>query len=310
MTLQTDASEDKPTDLYPNADGKYEPASVPLGMVDMTNEEYQAAPGVSSSQLSLVHSSSMLHYWDRYVNPDREPDQGSDAMRLGTAIHTAILEPHHIENRIIVGLDVQRRSNADKQAWAEFEAQHKGKIILKQDVYDDVLRIRDRFYKHPEAPYYLTEGRAEQSIFAQEVITTADPETGEIIEAPELIKCQPDFMRDAGDYIVDVKSTTDASPEGFGKSISNYRYYVQAAWYRRVLKAQFGGCHRDWVWIAFEPVRPYAIGIYWAEPDPMERAAIAADRDFMKIVQARRTNSYPDYGCTPQSARLPAWDKL
>lgn len=284
----------------------------PLGLVDLTNDEYHTAPGISSSHLNTVHGRSLKHYWQKYLNPDREPEKKTPALQLGTAIHTAILEPHMLEQRVIIGLDVERRSNADKLAWADFEEEHKGKIILKRAEHAHVIGIRDAFHAHPVAPGLLTFGRAEQSIFARESdVETIDNDTGEITGGPgPLIKCQPDFMRDEGDYIVDVKSTQDASPEGFAKSVLNYRYLVQAAWYFRVMDAAFGGHHERWVWIAFEPEPPYAIGIYWAEPEDLARAAISADRDYQRILEGKRLSQYPDYGATPQALVLPAWGRV
>ena len=48
-----------------------------------------------------------------------------------------------------------------------------------------------------------------------------------------------------GLMVIDVKTTSDASPEGFGKSSWNLGYHVQAAFYRRVIRGDrnYAGFH-------------------------------------------------------------------
>lgn len=136
-----------------------------LGLVDMTNEEYHSAPGISKSHLDVIASKSPKHYWQQYINPEREPRTETAAMKMGTAIHTAILEPHDMDNRIVCGLDIDRRSNENKAKWAKFEFDNKDKIIISAENYDHVKRIRDAVWKHPVASGLLTGGRAEQTFF-------------------------------------------------------------------------------------------------------------------------------------------------
>ena len=49
-------------------------------------------------------------------------------------------------------------------------------------------------------------------------------------------KCRPDWISDDGSIVVDVKTTTDASPRGFQKSISTWGYHLQLGWYLRGLR--------------------------------------------------------------------------
>ena len=55
----------------------------PLGFVDIDNDAYHAGPGVSKSHLDLIAKKSPLHYWDRYINPDREPEEKTVPMIFG-----------------------------------------------------------------------------------------------------------------------------------------------------------------------------------------------------------------------------------
>ena len=277
--------------LYPDADGVLHPH--PLGLVECTNDQYHSGPGVSKSHLDTIAGASPRHYWHKYINPDRVREEPTPAMVLGSAIHSAILEPDLFPLEYVADPGINRRTNAGKAEYEAFVAENAGKIVLNDEQMQTCLAVRDAVHLHPVAAGLLQGGDAEQSFYA------IDPETG------ELIKCRTDYL--AGDLIVDVKSTEDASPDGFGKSAANFRYPMQVAWYRHVMNAAFGEHPQHWVFLAVEKKPPYAIGLYFAEPDMVQRALLACRRDLMRIVNCKRTGQWPDYGAEALPLNLPAW---
>lgn len=284
---------DHPTPMFPDADGVLTPH--PLGLVECTNEQYHRGPGISKSHLDVIHGQSPRHYWHKYLNPDREPEDPTPAKVLGTAIHSIILEPDTFNDVVAINPGIDRRSNAGKAEYAAFLAESKGKLIITDDQAQACYEVRDAVHRHPLAAPLLRGGKAEQSFYA------IDNETG------ELIKCRTDYLPDNGSMIVDVKSTDDASPSGFGRSAANYRYPVQVAWYQHVLAMAYGEHPPHWVFLAFEKEPPYAIGVYYAEPDDVARAAIAARDDLNRIVECRRSNVWNDYGTEALPLSLPKW---
>src|SRR3546814_21065830 len=108
--------------------------------------------------------------------------------------------------------------SSDLAEWAAFEAANAGKIILPADSYQTVLAVRDAVHRHPVAGPLLRGGKAEQSFYAD------DPETG------ALIKCRLDWMPDSGEFILNVKTTDDASPEVFAKKVAHIRSHTQQPW--------------------------------------------------------------------------------
>lgn len=270
----------------------------PLGLVQQTNDEYHSGSGISKSHLDAIATASPRHYWHKYLNPNRERSEPTAAMVMGSAVHTAILEPDLFPTEVIKSPGFDRRTKVGKAEYEAFQIANRGKIVLEPEDYDVCLAIRDAVHMHPVAGGLLQSGQAEQSFYA------IDQETG------ELIKCRTDYLHDSGTMVVDVKTTEDASPAGFGKSSANFRYPVQTAWYNRVLDAAFGEHPANWVFLAVEKKPPYAVGLYYVDPDLAERGAVAAQRDFMRIVEHRRSGVWPDYGMEPQPLVLPAWSKL
>ncbi len=285
----------------------------PLGLVEMTNDQYHAGPGISKSHLDAIAGKSPRHYYQKYLAPDRQRSEPTAAMLQGSAIHSAILEPDMFPTEYVAAPDdapkrpTSRQVNAKKPSgdtlmaidfWAEFDAKHRGKTVLDAEAYASCLAVRDAVWSHPVASGLLQGGKSEQSFFAH------DEATG------ELIKCRTDYLHDSGAMIVDVKSTEDASPDGFGKSAANFRYTIQPAWYNKVLDKAFGEHPEHWVFLAVEKQPPYAIGVYFIEPDQLARAEIAAARDYARIVEAKRSGNWHDYAVTPMPLALPTWCRL
>lgn len=270
----------------------------PNGLVEIENDAYHAGPGISKSHLDSIAEDcgkTPLHYWYKYINPDRVREEPTAAMVLGTAIHTAILEPDTLQARVVPGLDIPRRSNADKAEWASFEAANAGKIILPAESYQDVLAMRDAVHRHPVAGPLLRDGKSEQSFYA------TDPETG------ELIKCRTDWMANSGEFIIDLKSTEDASPAHFAKSVANFRYHVQQPWYEDILDILYGEHPAYWMWLAVEKKPPYAVGIYYLPPEAVRLGGMLARRDLNRIIECKRMDSWPDYATEAKELALPGW---
>ena len=75
----------------------------------ISNAAYHAGDGISKSGLDLI-ARSPLHYFAKYRSPDRERDEPTEAMKLGTAVHSAVLEPESFaSDYIVVPADAPRR---------------------------------------------------------------------------------------------------------------------------------------------------------------------------------------------------------
>lgn len=271
------------------------PASHPIGLVQMSNDDYHAAPGTSSSQIKEVIDKSLLHFWHNHINPDREPEERKKHFDFGTAAHAAILEPDLLDQVCAVSPPFNLRSPTGRAERDKFAEENPNKAILLPDEYQAVLTIRDRVHKHPVMSGLLTGGKAEQSFFA------IDPETG------ELIKCRPDYLHDNGFAMIDVKTTRDAAPGAFGRDSANFAYDISVPWYFDVLDALYGEVPQHFIFLAIEPEPPYAGGLYFAQPHDIERARVAARRHFLRIVNARRTDYWPDYAEEVMPLVLPGW---
>ena len=215
---------------------------------DMPAGDYHAHPAVSKSVLDRI-ARSPLHA-RAYLDGAREEPTAS--MQFGTALHTAVLEPRRFADEYHV-FEGDRRTKAGKEAYELLIAS--GATILSRADFDAVLAMELAIRQHPVASELLQDGIAEASVFWQ------DERTG--LEC----KARPDWWHRERGLVVDLKTTDDASPAGFARSVANYRYHLQAAHYRAGT-----GCSR-FIFIAVEKKAPYAVAVYELDNDAIRAGA-------------------------------------
>jgi len=263
------------------------------GFVEMTNDEYHAGPGVSNSHLKEI-ARSPLHYWEKYINPEREAQPQSSALIVGSGAHSAVLEPDLFPTEYCAAPKVDRRTKGGKAEYAAFEAENLGKTILSADEYDLCLRLRDAVHGDAAASQLLSSGIAERSAF------TTESQTG------ELIKCRSDFLCHGHPLIVDLKTADDASPQGFARAAVNYGYYRQAPWYADILQDITGEPHH-FAFVVVEKARPHAVAVYFVEPEDMDIGRRENRRLLYLIAACRAENRWPGYATEPMPLELPHW---
>ena len=256
---------------------------------DLTNAEYHASPAISKSGLDLIRKAPALYKWRR-----ENPSEPTPAMRLGTLTHTAVLEPDLFPSTTIVMPEgIGRRTSAGKAAWAAFQIQSAGREIVTAEESAKLAAIRDAVYSHPAAAKALAGSPViEQSIFWN---------VGDVA-----CRCRPDAVTERG-VIVDIKTTRDASPEGFAKSIAQYRYHVQAAFYSDGYAAAFREDPKGFAFIAVETEPPYLVAVYVASWQMILRGRADYEADLAKFRECRDTDTWPGYSSAPLTIDLPKW---
>lgn len=273
----------------------------------MTNEEYHAnTTHISKSGLDLINKSPR-HYYGRYLDPKRVRQKPTEAMLLGTAVHAAILEPHLFESDFFVFNDRDkcneiggtnpRATNKYKEWKADQLESFTGKTELTPADYLTCLRVRDSVHRHEAAKILLSNGVAEQSIFWN------DKDTG----AP--CKMRPDWIsRDTG-WIVDPKTTKDASPDGFAKSVYNYRYHVQGSLYMDGYESHFKQQCEGFAFIACETEPPYAVAVYFVTEDIYKYGRTIYKEDLRRYSECLKSGIWEAYGDDFLPLQLPGYAK-
>lgn len=257
----------------------------------MNNEEYHSRPEISKSDLDAAAKSG-VHFLHKKEGLKSKP---TPAMRIGSAFHALILEPDVFENEFIYKPEILNARSKDGKEW-KARQEEAGKTVLNEDDKEQLQAMSKALLDCAPAKKLLSAaGKAEQSYFWE------DKETG------LGCKCRPDYMFDDGSTIVDLKTTTDASYRGFLRSISNFRYHVQAGWYMNGLEQATGTRPERFIFIAVEKTAPYGIGVYEADLYMTVNGYDQARIDLQKIAKWKEEERYPNYCTDIQQISLPSW---
>jgi exodeoxyribonuclease VIII len=263
----------------------------------MDNATYHAHSAVSKSHLDLV-AKSPLHFWARYLDPNRVPQEPTAAMQIGSAVHTHILELDQWDAQYVVApAGIDRRTKVGKAEWEVFQTAIGTRTVISREDADLVMRIGRSVLSHPAAAYLLgLPGKAETTHMWVDEISGLQ------------CKCRPDWLLDDGSMIVDLKTTTeDASPRGFQKSIAQWRYHIQASWYLDGLQHATGKRPEQFVFIAVEKKPPYACAVYVADQQMIEIGRDTARRDLDKLNVCKAADYWPGYSDGIEQINLPPW---
>lgn len=249
--------------------------------------EYHRDPSISKSGLDQFRKSPA--HFQAWLKEDR---QQTPAMRLGTLTHTAVLEPRAFDEKTVVAPLVDKRTKEGKSIWEQFKGDNEGKDIVTLDEHDQIVAMRDSVRKHQAAGKLLAKGGSEISVFA------VCPKT------KVMMKGRFDWLD--GNTIVDLKTTEDASPEGFAKSVANYRYHIQAAHYL-ALAGLVGIKDATFEMIAVEKAAPYAVAVYELDAADL----ILAEAERIKLLEmfasCTQFQSWPAYSQSITTISLPRW---
>lgn len=256
---------------------------------DVDADEYRRWPLASQSILKILRDRSPAHAREAMLNPP-EP---TPALRLGEAVHMAVLQPDLFMERYVVAPEVDRRTKAGREAWEEFLAEHESKRILTSQEWAQCIAMRDAVRSHSIASKLLW-GEAEVSAVWR------DPDTG--------VMCKgrfDDIARGIG-ALVDLKTTMDASKGAFTRAIYEFGYYIQAAMYLR--GAQTLGLNvKFFTFIAVEKTPPYGVAVYHVRDDAID-AGVQELRPLLEtFARCQQTGRWPGYAEEAVEISLPPW---
>jgi PDDEXK-like domain of unknown function (DUF3799) len=262
----------------------------------MSSEEYFALPAINKSGLDLIDRSP-AHYWALSpMNPQREESTSSSAMRLGSVLHTAILEPEQFDKRYLVAPDGVTFAMKEGKFIKDLAAA-KGMTAIS---WKDSVTAR-------EAARAVRESAAGEVLFSsggmvEITIVWQDPETS------VFCKARIDYLAKDYSYIVDPKSTDDARRHKFARSVAEYNYHRQAAWYTWGLSVLTGKT-APFIFAAIEKTPPYGC-IFYKSSEEMLIAGLKETRSLLNIyAECLDKNEWPGYASEISDIDLPAWKK-
>lgn len=223
------------------------------------------------------------------------------AMKLGSAVHAALLEPDRFALEWAAPEPGDGRTSAYKAYMAKFREEHAGKNIIPASDLEKVEGIKSEVMQHPIWERF------------------ADPESSVEVSAlwkdestSELCKLRMDHLvTDGGvEVITDVKTEgQSASPRQFKLSCARYGYAIQAAWYVDGWKLVSGCSHPvEFHFLVVETRPPYGVAWYRASERMLERGRSQYRLFKDQYAHALKTGTCPGYPQRVIDIDLPGWD--
>ena len=261
---------------------------------DMPFEEYAALPYWNASALKRLYLSPRAA---KYGLATRE----TPAMKTGTLVHMALLEPERFERECVVmpnfhgsmKEETAREKGYDggKQAKAEWLEAHKDATILEGAERDEVVGIASAFQACEPA---------------RQIIEASQREVTIIWDDPIGLRCKARLdcllQTESGSYVVaDVKKTSSVHPRSFNGQAGRLRYFLQAAFYLRAVASHFERPYDPYsetpdrfLWIAFESNAPHFCRVFNVSNTAREAAHWELESVMRTVAWCEREQHWPD----------------
>jgi exodeoxyribonuclease VIII len=259
----------------------------------MPSAAYHARPELSNTMMSDLKESP-YHLWANHINPRRPPREATPALAFGSAFHAYVLEPDVFRERYAIKPEGMSFVNKEGKAWRDAQT---AEIITEAD-FNHIKDLRAAIFDVPELSALLSVCETETSVF------WTDESAG------VACRCRPDalhFHPDGSVTPIDLKSTPDAGPEAFGRSVAKFGYHRQAAHYTAGLVAN-GFKVRPFVFAAVTSAYPF-IAVPYRLDDQSEFAGQVAVAELIALyAKCKASNHWPAYGSGILELSLPAWE--
>lgn len=224
------------------------------------------------------------------------PDQDTPSKRLGTALHSLVLEPETFLDRHPIYREPKNKGEGSKTKWEAFQAAHAGKIILNEDQEAKLARMRDSIMDHPYARLLVT--------------GNGDRECVAIWNSAGGLRCKAriDFLNTERRVLVDLKTTNDASERAWARSAAQFKYDVQAAWYMWGFWAAMEHQDCTMAFVVVENDGLHRCRVFTLPPDAINAAGRAIRELLPHWREAEKTGVYQDIPHNdPTEIVWPAW---
>jgi PDDEXK-like domain of unknown function (DUF3799) len=288
--------------VSPKAPGPGMYSNVPFG-------EYAAWPWVNNSKLSVLKDKTPAHLL-AYKNGAE-----TKALRDGHRIHSAVLTPflfptEFVQGEVCSGGVKKPCEHPGKVRWEGrwFCGTHKKQVEgWEGDPFDDIeivtpeefslcMNVSDAVRKNAAAADLLNGAVTERCLVWHDPTTKLRCKARVDIDNERLLK------------LGDLKTTDDASPSGFSRSIGKYGYHRQMTFYKAGYEA-LGHRRDDGVEIiAAEKKYPFGVAVYRLSDEATELGAEQL-MDLMALYKkCKEDDHWPGYPQTVQSINLMPWE--
>lgn len=273
--------------------------------------DYHRFRAASASALKTIHAGTPAHLkreWD-------EPQDPTPTMQWGTALHWLVLEPHEhspvavTPETYTIPEDAKPKKDGPKPGdilpWNPLAGPCKdwtalqraaGKIIMRPDEFLALRKTALAVNTHPEAGLMLRAAEHREATIVWE----------DERQVPCKARLDAIGYHGSDPFIVDLKTTTDASPAGFARKAWDLGYNLQAAWYVDAL-AESRGCGTPAFYFIAVEKDSGLVSVHQATDAFIDAGREAYRKAMDQFAESWHTGIWPGYDENIHALDVPAW---
>lgn len=194
---------------------------------DMPEGEYHADPSLSATGIRNLMVSP-LNFWIKSVHNPNYVSEETAARMEGRAWHKRILEPSHYNTDVAIAPTCDKRTKEGKLEWETFNLLNKKKIIISQDIANQIEIGAKSIENNTFIQSMLLNGASEVSVFWKDE------------ETDVRMKARLDYFSSA--CIIEIKTFANQKSREPHKEImrhmAEYNYGIQAQCYLDAMRGK------------------------------------------------------------------------
>ena len=261
--------------------------TIDFGLIaGISDTDYHVGPSLSSSGARKILECPARFKWERDNPPEPKP-----AFDFGHLVHRLVLGEGSVI-QIIEATDWRSKAAQLERDAARAD----GAVPVLRSEYDAAGKMRDAVFAHPTARELFRSGHAEQSGW------WVDEPTG------VQLRFRPDWLTtlDGRPICIDLKTTINADPAEFARSIVKWGYMSQADWYLQGLAAH-GIADAAFYFVCIEKAAPYPVSVIELDAEALAEGAHRNRRAIDLFARCTETDIWPAYGSGIHTVSLPPW---
>jgi hypothetical protein len=259
--------------------------------------EYRLWPAANYSGLKQFRYTPAHAY--QYLT---DPPPDTVASQLGTATHTAILEPERFEENYVRGAAGNLTRKGPRDENDAIKAEHPGKQLIRDADWPRIAMMRDQVWRHPKAREVLSsEGYIELSYLWK------DPATD--------LACKARVDRlgstlDGWPCVVDFKTFGEKGGRLEARAIESViydrQYHIQAAHYLNGLNV-IAPCQRRYFLLLVEKDPPYCVRMVELDFAALELGKRQLRRWLAQLKRCQESGDWPGWSTGFDAMGVPTW---
>ncbi len=238
----------------------------------MTESDYRSLPALNASRFKAFYRSPYHFFNQKEV-------ETTEQMKIGTAVHTALLEPELYSSSIGFLPDVDGRTTEGKAIKKAFEEKYAGKTILKAASEEIVNRAVSAVANSDE----------------WKAIKASPSTRYELVVMAELAgvacKARLDLVDVENGIIRDIKTCDDAGIQKFCYTIKDRLYWVQAGFYTLMAERMYNK-EFNFEFIAVETSDPSTAQFHAVDPEELHWWKVYVSDMLAKYNECVKTNTW------------------